>query len=319
VADQFAASGLEVVVTGGGGWLGSATLEMLDAALGDELPARVHVFGSRRRTIQLRSGRSLPVDRLSELPEHRDLMAAPHLLAHYAFVTREHVTGGRLDDYVATNRSIADTVLRHAAGPGAVGIFVPSSGAVYRHDGRLDDDLATNPYGALKVADEQRFLRLADGRSASRVLVARVFNLAGPFLNKPDLYALGSILGDILRGGPITVRADRPVIRSYVHVGDLVELAFAAMTGAVPTPPEPIDTAGEREIEVGELATLAAAVLGRPQTRVERPPLRTEEADRYVGDGAALARLADLHHLRLRPLPEQIATTADYLRTILPA
>ena len=33
-------SGLDVVVTGGGGWLGQATLEMLETSLGPEMSAR---------------------------------------------------------------------------------------------------------------------------------------------------------------------------------------------------------------------------------------------------------------------------------------
>jgi nucleoside-diphosphate-sugar epimerase len=240
-------------------------------------------------------------------------------LAHYAFLTREHSTVSDLTTYVATNRAISDAVAAHAESRGTAGIFVPSSGAVYRGDGQLEDDLSANPYGALKVADESRFTRLADDSLPRRVVAVRVFNLAGPFLNKPDLYALGSIVTDIQRGGPIRLRADRPVVRSYVHVGDVVELAFAVMIGAVAAPSGPFDTAGEREVEVGDLARLAAAVLGRPGLPVERPPLADARADRYIGDGTVLSQLAAEHRLPLRELPEQIIATAGYLQTAKPS
>ncbi len=303
-------SGLDVVVTGAGGWLGQATLEMLETSLGPETAARLHVFASRRRSVTLRSETELEVLPLSELPR---LNIGPHLLAHYAFATRELVSELGHLDYVSHNQQITELVASHVERTRSVGVLMVSSGAVY-----LGDHLATNPYGVMKAREERRFsdvvATLGQSGPAPRAVVPRLFNLAGPFLNKPDRYVLGSILRDIARGGPIQLHSTHPVVRSYVHVRDLVDLAFAVMLGDGPAPFEPFDTAGDREIEVGDLAKLAATVLGKPEMPIKRPPFDHTEDDRYVGDPAAINSLARLYGVKMSSLSQQIEDTALFMR-----
>jgi nucleoside-diphosphate-sugar epimerase len=191
------------------------------------------------------------------------------------------------------------------------GILMVSSGAVY-----LGDELATNPYGVMKARDERRFFELRGGLGGSgappRIVIPRLFNLAGPFLNKPE-YVLGSILSDIAQGGPIQLHATHPVVRSYVHVRDLVELAFAIMLGDGPVPLEAFDTAGEREIEVGELAEHAITVLGESGIEIRRPPLDHSPPDRYVGSSDVINGLAHLYGVEFTKLSRQIEDTAFYM------
>lgn len=303
-------SGLDVVVTGGGGWLGQATLEMLESSLGAQLASRTHVFASSRRSMKLRSGTRLEVYPLNELSR---LKIGPHLLTHFAFATREFVAQLGVAEYIARNEEITELVTGHVAKSRPVGMLVLSSGAVY-----LGEDLATNPYGVLKRRDERQFRKAAEESGGvgptPRAVIPRLFNLAGPFLNKPD-YVLGSIIRDIALGGPIQLHATHPVVRSYVHVGDLVDLAFAIMMGEGPMPLEAFDTAGEREVEVGELAELAASLLGEPGIEIRRPPLDDTPADRYVGDSAVISSLARAYGIEMRALSIQIEDTARYMRT----
>jgi nucleoside-diphosphate-sugar epimerase len=232
----------------------------------------------------------------------------PHLLAHYAFATREHVAQLGIDSYMERNEEITELVAAHVNRTRPIGMLLVSSGAA-----RLGDDPVLNPYGVLKARDERLFLDLAArlGRegTAHRIVVPRLFNLAGPFLNKPD-YVLGSIIRDIARGGPIQLHANHRVVRSYVHVQDLVDLAFAMMLGDQPTPQEPFDTAGEREIEIGELAELTASVLGQSGMPVRRPPIDDPRTDRYVGDPSVIHSLARTYGTEFRSLERQIEDTA---------
>jgi nucleoside-diphosphate-sugar epimerase len=309
LAQALADSGLHVVITGAGGWIGQATLEMIEGALGDQFSVRVHAYGSARRVLRLRSGNTLVSESLGQL---RDLKSTPRLVAHLAFVTREHVGSHELLEYESLNEAIASTVLDHVHRGDVEGVFVPSSGAVYNLEGRPEADLRTNPYGLMKLRDEERFGNASP--RAGRTAIVRVFNLAGAFLNKANAYALGSILTDLAAGGPISLRADHPVIRSYTHVGDLVELAFAVMLGSVAGPGAPFDTEGEREIEIGDLATLSASLVGLPRTPIERPPFAgTAAPDRYVGDGTEMRRLAVECRRDLATLEDQILDTAEFL------
>jgi UDP-glucuronate decarboxylase len=214
--------------------------------------------------------------------------------------------------YVTLNEAISASVLDHARRSTVEAVFLPSSGAVYRPDGVADADLVANPYGALKLADEFHFADVSP--VLERTAIVRVFNLAGPFINKTSIYALSSIISDLEHGGPIRLRADHPVIRSYVHVRDLVELAFAIMMGEVAGPGVPFDTAGDQEIEIGELASLTASLLGMPDVRIDRPFYAEGiPPDRYVGDGTLIGKLASRAGVELAPLDVQILETADFL------
>jgi nucleoside-diphosphate-sugar epimerase len=306
VAASLRDDALPIVVTGAGGWVGRAALEMLESALGQTMAQRVHIYGSAGRPLQLRSGTVLRCRPLRDLP---DLDVGPQLLLHLAFVTKEHVGSRSLDVYQALNEEISTTVFNYGNRHEIVGMFLPSSGAVYGPEGILARDVASNPYGALKLRDEERLGGLAD-RSA----IIRVFNLAGPFLNKPQHYVLGSVLTDLAAGGPIRLHSDHPVIRSFVHVADLVDVAFAIMLGIASSPEGIFDTAGEREVEVGELATLAASILGHHSVVVERPNIPAGAvADRYVGDGEALESIARTYGFELATLETQITDTATFL------
>jgi nucleoside-diphosphate-sugar epimerase len=213
---------------------------------------------------------------------------------------------------MSLNDGIASAVIDQLHRGEVEGLFVPSSGAVYDPDRRAQADPATNPYGFMKLRDEQRFADACP--RPERSAIVRVFNLSGPFMNKATLYALGSIITDLAVGGPIQLRADHPVIRSYVHVADLVEVAFAIMLGTVGSSGAPFDTGGEQEIEIGELATLTASLVGLPDARIERPP-RSDGAiaDRYVGDGTEMRRLAVEGGRELANLEDQILDTAAFL------
>jgi len=314
VAAAVRASGLDVVVTGGSGWLGRATLEMLESCFGTEAPARIHAFASSSRSLTLRSGTSIEVSPLEDLPR---LRIGPHLVAHYAFATRELVARMDTRTYVALNQRITELIEDHLRRQRPAGMVTISSGAVY-----LGDDLEANPYGVLKARDEIRFQgiaeQLGDSGPIPRLVIPRLFNLAGPFLNKTDHYLLGSIIEDIARGGPIRIHADRQVVRSYMHVVDLVDLAFAVMVDDGPVPAAAFDTAGERDVEAGELAGLAASVLGRTGMPIERPPLGGGRPDRYVGDPRVLEALRESYGIGRRDLAVQIADTARYLIPAMP-
>jgi nucleoside-diphosphate-sugar epimerase len=305
------------VVVGATGWLGQATLDVLDATLGLQMAERTIAFGSRDREIKLRAGRTVHIHRLDNL--FNLATNKRYVFLHYAFPRlhyaspREKVATYNHDDYIAGNAAITDAVSRTIAARKTIGLFIPSSGAVYRKDGTLYDDITANPYGALKLRDEAHFAQLA-AQEGIPLAIFRVFNLAGPYINKVNTYALSSIILNVLRGGPVTLRASHPVIRSYVSIFDVIDLALCILSDLKQRIATPFDTAGEREIELSELAQLCATILGHPDIRIERPALREELADRYVGDPTAMRGRAVRYGIALASLPDQINETADFLR-----
>jgi nucleoside-diphosphate-sugar epimerase len=238
----------------------------------------------------------LALARLDEVP------AGPEtVLLHHAFLTRERSAADPAA-YLAANAAISDTVERAVRRLRPAGTVLMSSGAV-----TLGDDLAANPYGVLKRRDEERFAACVAGR----LVTCRLFNLSGPYINKLDSYVLACLIADALAGRPLRLRATRPVWRSYVDVTDLMRLLLRL--AETPGPNLRFDTAGAEAVEVGVLAERVRAVLGRPELAIERTWDPAAEPDRYVGDGAAMARLAAAHGVAFRPLDQQIEETAEYL------
>jgi nucleoside-diphosphate-sugar epimerase len=297
------------IVTGAAGWLGRATLEMFDEALGPDLPERIHPFARAARLEKLRSGRSLFLRSLAEL-EHIPEKPDGYFLIHFAFLTREKVSAAGIDDYVDQNRQLTRLTVAQAARLAVRGTFSTSSGAVYRKDGALEHDLAANPYGFLKLEEEVAFANNAV-RVGGRAQICRVFNLAGPFLNKD--YAIGSMIADALAGRPIAIRAPHQVYRSFTHVRDVVAVGIAGMMGVVGASNQPYDTAGGETVEMRALAERVREVLRRPELDIVRPPPSGAAWDRYVGDGTAFAAMRRQLGGAPFTLEEQIRDTAEYL------
>jgi len=305
-AARLAASQQRVVVTGAGGWLGRATLEALHGLLGEAFAERVVCFGSSARRFNLRGGLIIDQQGLGDLAS---LPPAPTLVLHNACLTRDRAEQMSPADYAAANRAISRTVLAALDPIGAEAVFLPSSGAAYRADDPRAPD-ALRLYGQLKGEDEQAFAAWARSAGARAALV-RVFNLSGPYINKLGSYALAGFILDALAARPIEVRASRPVFRSYVAIRELISIVLGLMTDEAPAVTR-FDTAGERPLEMADIARAVAAALA-PELAILRPSLTVGEDDRYVGDRTAYAALSEAYRVPIVQFPQQIDETATYL------
>jgi UDP-glucuronate decarboxylase len=296
-----------LVVTGAGGWLGLATLEMLHGLLGRAFSRRVVALGARPRRLLLRGGVEVSQASLSALD---DLPPAPSLVIHLGFLTQGPQMTLTAEDYVAANTAIRKRLLFALDRIGAEGLFLASSGAAYRADpagGAQSKEL----YGWLKRQDEAEF-GLWGEDSGRPVVAARIFNLSGPYINRRSTYALASFIADALAGRPITVRADRRVYRSFTAIEELMSVALGALTQAGGRSVA-FDTAGEGALEMEDLAHAVARALGAPDV-VVRPSLDREAApDRYVGDGAAYTMLGLRLGVARRSLDDQVRQTAAFM------
>ena len=294
-----------VAVTGATGWFGRTALELLSAVFGDRLGDRVVGYASTARSMTLSCGRVVPLRPLTELAS-ADL--AVTCLLHFAFLTREKAAVLGVGEYAVRNAQISATVLDAVTRLRPRRLVVVSSGAVHGADGRFVTDVAADPYGALKRIDELAFRGAAEQVGAV-VVTARVFSVAGPWMTHPGAYALGSMIEMAAAGGPVTVRAQRPVHRAYRAVDEVVALSLWAAFEA----PSTLFETGGRTVEMGELAAVVAAASGG--CRVVRPSFDpAAEADTYVGDGTVMDGLAQRAWLRLRTLEQLVSDTCEAAR-----
>ncbi len=302
---------LDFVVIGATGWLGQATLEYLFGHLPAAQWTRVHAFASSARQLVLRDGTTVAVQPLSALSALRP--PRPALVFHYAFQTKDRVAGNSVEAYIQHNRHIREALAQFVDANPVAGLFVPSSGAAY-----AGLDMANHSdgaiYGRCKLEDERAFEAMG-AQYGFTVCSPRVFNVSGPYINKHHLYALASIITACLRNEPIVVRATHPVIRSYYSVMDLIALCCHLLLAERAPTFHTFDTAGTEAVEVGELAIRCQRLLA-PHLAIERPPLSTAPADRYVGDADAIRQWERTAGISPQPLDEQILATANYLRNL---
>lgn len=304
VARAIAAGDQHIAIAGAGGWIGLATLDLLEQALGDTLAQRVSCYGSAARALTLRSGRQVMQAPLSDL--HKSDAARIWLL-HFAFLTKDRAEDLSEDAYRAANDAISATVLDAARTLPVEALFVASSGAATKADDPLTSP-AMRLYGQMKRDDEDRFAAWAT-QSDRRVVIGRIFNITGPYINKHQAYAIANFILDAQAGRPIAVRAPREVFRAYVAIRELMSLVLALMAQGDAGVTR-FDSGGQ-SLELGAVAVAVSEALGG--TDVTRATVSDPVADRYVGDGDAYAALLCAHGIAPVPLRQQIIETADYL------
>lgn len=282
-----------VLVTGASGWLGRTALDLL-APLG--LPTLA--LASRARIIQVGD-----CEIECRVWDDREVAAfAPTVVLDCAFLTRDRVTHMPLDEYVAANRTLTERLVYATRLPDVrLALTVSSGAAVYPHDA-LDGPIEDNPYGYLKREAEQRLAEAAAGAGAVPV-VTRAWSISGAHVQKPQGYALGSMIRDA-DAGAIRIMARRPVFRRYVLAEELLAMGLAE--GGVG--PATIDSGGEL-VEMGELAAQVAQVV-RPDAVISRDEVDPRDPDRYHSDGRDWERRCKRWDLASASLDRQIEITA---------
>lgn len=282
-----------VLVTGASGWLGRTALDLL-APL--DLPTLA--LASRARLIRVG-------DREIECRvwDDREVAAfAPTVVLDCAFLTRDRVADMALEEYVAANRSLTERLVHAALLPSVrLALTVSSGAAVYPRDA-LDHPIEVNPYGYLKREAEQR-LTDAAGESGAVPVVVRAWSISGAHVQKPQGYALGSMIRDA-DAGAIRITARHQVFRRYVLAEELLALGIAE--GGVG--PATIDSGGEL-VEMAELAARVARVV-RPDAVISRDEVDPRSPDRYHSDGQDWEKRCQSWALSSESLDSQIKITA---------
>jgi len=303
-ADWIAARKGGVAITGASGWIGSAVVHWLLQSLPTPDAVPLRLFGSAPRSLQI-GGRRLAVESLSQAAP---LGEGEWLMLHLAVVGEDRLDGDA-ERLMAANDAVLAQALSLAL-TGAVRRFVyASSGAVYQSGGSPQK----RAYSEMKRAQEAAVQAWA-AEAGAPMLIPRIFNVGGPYINHAANYALGSFIEQALEGGVIEIEARQAVLRSYVHLFELArvlfELCLVDDAGLV------FDTAGVEVVEMADLAQAVRAAFGL-DLEIRRPPL-APGVDRYVGDGriyqAAVARGPG------EPigLDRIVRDTADYMRGLTP-
>ena len=298
-------AGMEVLVTGGAGYLGSTTAKALEAAghvpiVLDSLLTGPHAFVRGRIFYQGDIGDRDLVARI--VKEHPDLDATIHMAARIVVPESVEKPYEYYRDNVAKSLELFDQLEQL----GKPRVVFSSSASLYAvKDGfevTEDDPLApTSPYARTKSMIEQV---LADMAAATdlRAILLRYFN---PIGSDPDLesgiYAKepSHVLGQLVmaargqRDGFTITGTDLPTrdgtgMRDYVHVWDLARAhvraveRFDDVVEASDAPSVVINVGRGEGVTVRELIAAFERVTGRELRITEAPPRPGDAVGAYA-------------------------------------
>lgn len=293
-----------VAIVGASGWVGMALADHVLATRPDLPPDRLRLLGSSRRTLELREHRP----RIEPLDASARLGNGEWLILQAAIVGGDRVEGGDLLEVRRRNDALLDRVLTLADTGETRRLVAFSSGAVGRPDVGSPDRAA---YTAMKRHHEAVVAEWAR-RTGKPVLIPRVFNLGGPFINHTEAYALGAFILALARRGRITIGAADPVFRNFVHVSEMARVVLDMAVDEAQSA-EPFDVGGAEVVELGALALAVGQALGRSAPPIGRPELGSGPADWYVGDGRRYQDALFRRGEHPTPLARTVADTVAYL------
>lgn len=297
------------VLTGPTGWIGRALLALMYRAGNPDALAKgeaLSLFGSRSGTVSLGDGRDLPVRALSDITS--DDVAGSHVI-HLAYLTKDKVAALGEAEFRRTNRAIDDALFTAISGAEPASLFVASSGAAQLAESGRDQ----HPYGLAKLEQEARFLEWAR-QAVVPTLCGRIFNLAGPHINKLDAYAVSNFAVQALHDRRIAIAATQPVFRSFLHVEDLCRIILRAAREGVGAE-RPVDLCGAELVEMQDLAQLVAQEIDGTIS-LERPAIDFGARSDYLGSAQETWIIAKKLAIELTGVRKQVRDTVDWIRLL---
>lgn len=294
-----------VAIVGASGWVGMALVDQVLAACPDLPPHRLRLFGSSVRDLKLgdRQVRTEPLDALSSLGN------GDWLVLNAAIIGDDRVEGGDPPEVRRRNDALLDQVLALTETGRTRRLVAFSSGAAARPEAGSP---ARRAYAAMKRDHEDVAAEWAR-RTGRAVLIPRIFNLGGPFINHAEAYALGDFILTLSRQGRIAIGAADPVFRSFVHVSEMARVILDMAVDEAQSA-EPFDIGGGEVIELGALALAVVQALERAEATIERPEPGDGAGDWYVGDGRRYQSALFRRGEHPTPLARIVADTVAYLK-----
>jgi UDP-glucose 4-epimerase len=310
---------MRVVITGGGGFIGSnLARELLSRGT---TVAVIDDFSTGERgnldgvDVALHEGSILDDDLLDAAFGSAD--AVVHLAAR-ASVPRSIAEPVATHDVNATGTlRVLEAARRH----GNPHLVVASSSSVYGANPTLPkhEDMATlplSPYAASKLATETYALAWANVYDLD-VLAFRFFNVFGPRQSPRQAYAavVPAFVDAAVAGRPLPVHGDGRQTRDFTYVGTVCRVIADAIERRV-TSPGPVNLAfGSRISLLGLIAELEA-ILGHPLERDHQPPRPGDVRDSQADTSRLRSLFPDVVPVAL---PDGLAETVAWFRSEAPA
>ncbi len=278
---------MHFVVAGAAGFVGSHVCERLLADGHTVLGVDNFITGAERNLAHLRGGnrftfrehdvcRALTVDEPVDVVMNLASPASPKDYFEYPLETLDVGSNG--------TRNLLELARAH----GARSLLASTSecyGDPDVHPQREDYWGNVNPVGPRSCYDEAKRFAEAVTMAYHRkygmtTQIARIFNTYGPRMKLDDGRVVPNLIGQALKGQPLTVYGDGSQTRSFCYVSDLVDgLIRLSLSGE----PYPVNLGNPHEMTVLEFAEAVRAATGS-RSAVEFKPLPTDDPRRRRPD-----------------------------------
>ncbi len=256
---------MQILVTGGAGFLGSALVRRL-IALGHGV--RVIDDLSAGDPARLLDQASFSRGDVNDIPRLWTLLQGVECVYHLAARVSVQESMRYPRDYNAVNVGGTVSILEAMRDVGVRRLVFVSSGAIYgeQTDQPLREDLTPNPlspYAVSKLAAEQ-YVRTIGQLWQVETVCLRVFNAYGPGQQLPVTHppVIPYFIHQTLHGGSLVTHGSGQQTRDFVYVDDVTNALIAAATA--PNVDRCVINVGSgTEISINQLAALIETITGR--------------------------------------------------------
>ena len=290
---------LNIIITGASGFIGRATLQYFYRIFQDKIGELVFPISASQKNIKLSNNFSIKTYDYS----HNFDKNKTYIILHYSYATKARLETLSDDEFNKNCQKINDSLGKIIRNYRIESMIFPSSGAIYNQN---------NLYAKNKINDELYFLELSKKYNFN-LMIPRIFNLGGPFINQPQTYALNNFILQAKANKKIMINANNDVFRSYIHVENLIDLFFKWLIDKNKETPLIFDISSPRKIEIKDLAKKISEVL-KINCEIIAPNYNSQNPiDDYVGDSTKILSLCQKYQINLADLEQIILDTNLFL------
>ena len=290
---------LNIIITGASGFIGRATLEYFYKIFKDDIEKFVFPISASQKNIKLNNNFSIKTYDYS----HNFDKNKVYIILHYSYATKARLETLSDDEFNKNCQKINDSLYQIIKNYRIESLIFTSSGVIYNQK---------NPYAQNKINDELYFLDLSKKYNFN-LMIPRIYNLGGPFINQPQTYALNNFILQAKANKKIIINADNDVFRSYVHVYNLIDLFFKWLIDTDKENPLIFDISSPHKIEIKDLAKKISEIL-KFNCEIIAPNYNSQNpSDDYVGDSTIMLSLFEKYQIKMFDINKIISDTNFYL------
>jgi len=290
---------LNIMITGASGWIGRATLEYFYKIFQDDIEKFIFPISASQKNIKLSNNFSI---KTYDYQYNFDKNKA-YVILHYSYPTKARLETLSDDEFNKNCQQIKTSISKIIQNYQIKSLIFPSSGAIYNQN---------NLYAKNKIDDELYLLELSEKYNFN-IMIPRIFNIGGPFINQPQIYALNNFILQTKANKKIIINANNDVFRSYVHVNNLIDLFFKWLIDKDRETPLIFDISHPNKIEIKKLAEKICEVLKINCEIISSNYNSQNLSDDYVGDSAKIMSLCKKYQIDLADLDQIILDTDLFL------